>query len=39
MIQLYIVVSCDREGLTIGREGVVRNGVVEEVVDFGPRHS
>ena len=37
-VQFDIIVSCYSERLTVGREGVVGNGVVEEMVDFGSGH-
>jgi len=37
-IQLDIVVSCHRERAAVGREGMVGNWVVEEVMDFGRSH-
>ena len=37
-VELDVVVSSDCECLTVCREGVVGDGVVEEMVDFGARH-
>lgn len=36
--QVYVVVPAHGERLTVGGERVVRNGMVEEVVDFGAGH-
>lgn len=38
LIQLDVVVSGNCEGLAVGREGMVSDGVVEEVEDFRARH-
>lgn len=37
-IQFDIVVSSYCERLTVGGEGVVRDGMVKELLDFGGRH-
>lgn len=37
-VEFDIAVSCDCEGLPVGGEGVVGNGMVEEVVDFWTGH-
>jgi hypothetical protein len=37
-VQVDIVVTSYGEGLAVGGEGVVRNWVVKEVVDFGRNH-
>lgn len=37
-VQLDIVLSRNGQGLAVLRERMVRNGVVEEVVDFGRSH-
>jgi hypothetical protein len=37
-VQLDRVVSSNGEGLAVGREGVVGDGVVEEVVDLRSSH-
>lgn len=38
LVELDIVVTGDSQSLLVSREGVVRNGCVEEVVDFWCRH-
>ena len=38
IVEFDIVVSSDCEGLLVGGEGMVCNGVVEEVMDFWTRH-
>lgn len=37
-IKLNVGVSCHGQRLLVGREGVVGDGVVEEVVNFGSCH-
>lgn len=37
-VQLYVVVSSYGKRSVVAREGVIRNRVVEEVVNFGRRH-
>ena len=37
-VQVNIVLTSYSERLAVGGEGMVRNGVVEEVVDFGAGH-
>lgn len=37
--QVDIVLASDGERLAVGGEGMVRNGVVEEVVNFGASHA
>lgn len=38
LVELNSVVACDGKELAIGREGVVRNALVKEEVDFWGRH-
>jgi len=38
VIQFDIVVSCNGQRLSICGEGMVGDGMMEEVVDFGSRH-
>lgn len=38
-IQLNIVVACDGQGLVVRGEGVVRNGVVEEMMNLWSGHN
>jgi hypothetical protein len=38
MEQFDIIVSCDCQCLSVGGEGMVGDGVVEQVVHFGARH-
>jgi hypothetical protein len=37
-IELDIIVAGNGQSLAVGREGMIGNGVVEEVVDFGRCH-
>ena len=38
VVELDIVVSSDGQGLPVSGEGMVRDGMVEEMVDFWARH-
>lgn len=37
-IELNASVPCDSQGIFVGREGMVGDGIVEEMVNFGSGH-
>ena len=38
LVELDIIVSCDSKGLAIGREGMIGDRVVKEMMNFRARH-